>query len=133
MMIFSYDKCCVCPRDIEVYLSAVLLCLAAALPHHNIYTQNRKNRNRRRKPLSTRDSNTSIIPAASISLIPILKRPQISLPTSPRRYRYRRVIFIFSSSPPPPPQSIFNIIITNLSINLSSVDNFTSVERFPSP
>src|SRR6266536_3725601 len=35
-MIFSYDKCCVCPRDIEVYLSAVFLCLAAALPHHNI-------------------------------------------------------------------------------------------------
>src|SRR6266511_1538912 len=33
-MIFSYDKCCVCPRDIEVYLSAVFLCLAAALPHH---------------------------------------------------------------------------------------------------
>ncbi len=25
-----------CPRDIEVYLSAVFLCLAAALPHHNI-------------------------------------------------------------------------------------------------
>src|SRR6266536_6213241 len=35
-MIFSYDKCCVCPRDIEVYLSAVFLCLAAALPHHII-------------------------------------------------------------------------------------------------
>ncbi len=35
-MIFSYNKCCVCPRDIEVYLPAVFLCLAAALPHHNI-------------------------------------------------------------------------------------------------
>ncbi len=36
-MIFSNDKCCVCPRDIEICLSAVFLCLAAALPHHNIY------------------------------------------------------------------------------------------------
>src|SRR6266536_2851780 len=36
-MIFSYDKCCVCPRDIEVYLSAVFLCLAAALPHNAIF------------------------------------------------------------------------------------------------
>src|SRR6266496_2265761 len=35
-MIFSNDKCCVCPRDIEVYLSAVFLCLAAALSHHNM-------------------------------------------------------------------------------------------------
>ena len=25
-----------CPRDIEIYLSAVFLCLAAALPHHNV-------------------------------------------------------------------------------------------------
>ncbi len=33
--IVFYDKCCVCPRDIEIYLSAVFLCLAAALPHHN--------------------------------------------------------------------------------------------------
>ncbi len=36
-MIFSNNKCYVCPRDIEIYLSAVFLCLAAALPHHNIY------------------------------------------------------------------------------------------------
>ncbi len=35
-MIFSYDKCCMCPRDVEIYLSAVFFCLAAALPHHNI-------------------------------------------------------------------------------------------------
>ncbi len=35
-MIFSNDKCCVCPRDVEIYLSAVFFCLAAALPHHNI-------------------------------------------------------------------------------------------------
>src|SRR6266536_6323989 len=37
-MIFSYNKCYVCLRDIEVYLSAVFLCLAAALPHHTIYS-----------------------------------------------------------------------------------------------
>ncbi len=35
-MIFSYNKCCLCPRDVEIYLSAVFFCLAAALPHHNI-------------------------------------------------------------------------------------------------
>src|SRR6266498_2238623 len=35
-MIFSNNKCCVCSRDIEIYLSAVFFCLAAALPHHNI-------------------------------------------------------------------------------------------------
>src|SRR6266536_5449281 len=33
-MIFSFDKYCVCPKDIEIYLSAIFLCLAAALPHH---------------------------------------------------------------------------------------------------
>src|SRR6266511_2895620 len=42
-IIFFYDKCCVCPRDIEIYLSAVFLCLAAALPHHNIPTDNDNN------------------------------------------------------------------------------------------
>src|SRR6266536_2046940 len=43
-MIFSYNKCCVCPRDIEVYLPAVFLCLAAALPHHSIRTNTNKSK-----------------------------------------------------------------------------------------
>ena len=34
MMIFSNNKYYVCPRDIEIYLSAVLFYLAAALPYH---------------------------------------------------------------------------------------------------
>ena len=33
---FLYDKCYICPRDIEIYLSAVFFYLAAALPHHTI-------------------------------------------------------------------------------------------------
>src|SRR6266498_2448746 len=37
MMIFSNNKYYMCPRDIEIYLSAVFFCLAATLPHHNIY------------------------------------------------------------------------------------------------
>ncbi len=38
-----------------------------------------------------------------------------------------------SSSPLPPPQPTFNIIITNLFINLPSVDNSASPGRSPSP
>ena len=34
-MIFSNDKCCMYSKDIEIYLSAVFLYLAVALPHHN--------------------------------------------------------------------------------------------------
>ncbi len=34
MMIFSNNKYYVCPRDIEIYLSAIFFYLAAALPHH---------------------------------------------------------------------------------------------------
>src|SRR6266511_3360529 len=42
-------------------------------------------------------------------------------------------MFISSSSPSSPPQPTFNIIITNLSINLPSVDNSASAGRSPSP
>ncbi len=38
MITFSNDKCCVCPRDIEIYLSAVFFYLAAALPQNTWYT-----------------------------------------------------------------------------------------------
>ena len=92
-----------------------------------------RNRNQKRNPLSTRDPNTSITPTAPALLIPTLKRPQISPSTSPRRRQHKRVIFISSSSPPPPPQPTFNIIIINLSINLSSVDNSAFSGRSPSP
>ena len=92
-----------------------------------------KNRNQKQNPLSTRDPNISITPTVSTLLIFTLKRFQTSPPTSPHRYRYKRVIFTSSSSPPPPPQPAFNIIITNLSINFFFVDNSTSPGRSPSP